>query len=198
MKIVFGVVACLVVSVSGLCLVNSVRPDLYTNFLGFSLFEVFLPLTLPFIIVAIVYVLNMFWREKKENRKHVLGLLIIITLTIGLLVTQIPVRIAFAASQLQLEEVLTDLPESDDWRISINRRAGWFFIADYEEDYGDRRVYLIADRRGDGAVLVTYGFCRGTETDCLSPNEHTDYEGAGYKATKLGDGWYWFRFSENW
>ena len=119
------------------------------------------------------------------------------TITVLMLITTyaalrfyIPRRIAFFSCRSSFQ-VIVDGGVVDN--REFNRRIGPFRIDECLIDNRGGtyfRVYSGAD--GIGPDIISYGFC-------YNPNgSGSPFGAAHYRISRLGNGWYWFRASDDW
>lgn len=105
----------------------------------------------------------------------------------------VPRRIAFAASRPAFEQMLVQATPSEYGGTALNRRLGIFIVDEYAADPRGGvyfRVYRGSD--GIGPDQTSYGFVH-------EPNQKgTPFGAAKYRYFRLGEGWYWYRASDDW
>lgn len=102
----------------------------------------------------------------------------------------IPRRIAFSACHSSFQRIVDGGAVNDR---EFNRGIGPYRIDEcLVDDLGGTyfRVYSGAD--GMGPDVMSYGFC-------YNPNpDSSPFGAAHYRTFRLGNGWYWFRASDDW
>jgi hypothetical protein len=122
--------------------------------------------------------------------KYTAIMLLILITTYAALQFYIPRRIAFAACRSSFQQIVDGgVVENREF----NRRIGPYLIdVCLVDDRGGSyfRVYSGAD--GIGPDVMSYGFC-------YEPNrDGSPFGAAHYRTFRLGNGWYWFRASDDW
>lgn len=149
-------------------------------------------------VVALVGLIVLARRRKLRavrvpwGRAAVVGALLFGTYV--LLKFYVPRRVAFAASRASFERMVPQAPPSPARGVApLNTRLGIYSVDAYAADPRGGvyfRVYSGAD--GFGPDRMSYGFAH-------RPNPTgTPFGAARYRTFPLGDGWYWFRASDDW
>ena len=120
---------------------------------------------------------------------HAAAILAMLFVTYAALRFYIPRRIAFASCRSSFQQIadngLTNNPE-------FNRRIGPYYVDEClidERGGAYFRVYSGAD--GIGPDVMSYGFC------CDPNRDGSPFGAAHYRTFRLGNGWYWFRASDD-
>ncbi|HEX8325660.1 MAG TPA: hypothetical protein VF595_17280 [Tepidisphaeraceae bacterium] len=112
--------------------------------------------------------------------------------TYALLSFYVPRRFAFIVSQASFDAVARQSTVTSDTPIQLNRRLGLFWVDEYATDTRGGtyfRVYQGGD--GIGPDTMSWGFA-------FQPNAvGTPFGSARYLTRPLGNGWYWFRASND-
>jgi hypothetical protein len=160
----------------------------------------FIAVVIGFFIVPIIFAaigVFLFFQYRRGNLRSAefpwkyaaISLLILIT-TYAALRFYIPRRIAFAVCRPSFQQIV-DGGVVDN--REFNRRIGPYRIDEcLIDDRGGSyfRVYSGAD--GIGPDVMSYGFCYHPHRD------GSPFGAAHYRTFRLGDGWYWFRASDDW
>jgi hypothetical protein len=142
-------------------------------------------------------VLACLWRvgrlgRLRELRIHAVVAVAMLVCTYGLLKFYVPRRVAFAFSRSSFQQYLDNSAQKAN-AVPLNERVGLYVVDEYAADARGGtyfRVYSGAD--GIGPDLMSYGFC-------YRPNATgTPFGAAHYRTFRLGNGWYWFRASDDW
>ena len=187
------------VAVSIVCIV-ALAASIYPGVLNDVLFGALLLSVIAVPIIAIVGVCTFGWLVWQGRLRRVTipwrqgGVALLMLLgTYTLLRFYVPRRIAFMASRSAFQRLVEQAPEADNGTISLNRRLGIYLVDEYSTDPRGGiyfRVYSGAD--GIGPDVMSYGFC-------YNPNSNGSPFGASqYRTFKMGNGWYWFRASDDW
>ncbi len=146
----------------------------------------------PVVLVALAVFVFIQYRRGNDQFpwKYVTITLLILFTTYAALRFYIPRRIAFAACRTSFQK-LVDGGVVDD--RELNRRIGPYIVDEcLIDDRGGTyfRVYSGAD--GIGPDVMSYGFC-------YTPNrDGSPFGAAHYRTFRLGNGWHWFRASDDW
>ena len=180
-------VVCLVV------LAISIYPGWLNDLFTFAVLLGFL--VVPVVLAALfIFVLIQYRRGNLRldefPLKYILITLLMLCTTAIALRFYIPRRIAFATCRSSFQ-LIVDGGIVDD--REFNRRIGPYQIDEcLIDDRGGTyfRVYSGAD--GIGPDVMSYGFC-------YNPNrDGSPFGAAQYRTFRLGNGWYWFRASDDW
>lgn len=122
--------------------------------------------------------------------KHAAITLAMLFITYTALRFYIPRRIAFASYRSSFQQ-LVDGGVVDD--REFDRRIGPYYIdACLVDDRGGLYFRVYSGAAGIGPDVMSYGFC-------YNPNrDGSPFGAAQYRTFRLGDGWYWFRASDDW
>ena len=122
---------------------------------------------------------------------HIGAVVLMLFVTYAAFKFYVPRRIAFAWSRAAFQQIVDDAAEKKD-DPDFNRRVGPYFVDEFLHDERGGaylRVYVGFD--GIGPDVMSYGFC-------YEPNRDGSPFGADeYRTFRLGDGWYWFRASDD-
>ena len=114
-------------------------------------------------------------------------------LTLGLLRYYIPRRLVFPITRAAFQQLVQQAPVSTYRGKPLNQHLGIFFVDEYAADSRGGvyfRTYVGHD--GIGPDQMSYGFA-------YQPNPRgTPFGAARYIVRPLGQGWYWFRASDDW
>ena len=116
-------------------------------------------------------------------------LLMLIT-TYGMLRFYIPRRIAFASCRSSFQQIVDGGVVDNS---EFNRRIGPYRIDQcVTDDRGGTYFRVYSGSDGIGPDVMSYGFC-------YNPNhDGSPFGAAHYQTFRLGNGWYWFRASDDW
>lgn len=190
LAVVLVLLACL------LALTSSVYPGVLNDL-------VFLAILLSFIVAPVVGIIGsitlfvLVWRGRLKGAAirwgHVAAVIAILFGTYILLKKYVPRRIAFATSRSAFEQLVAQAPASDCQGSTLDKRLGVYRVDEYAADPRGGvyfRVYSGSD--GIGPDVMSYGFC-------YNPNpEGTPFGAAHYRRFRMGNGWCWFRASDDW
>jgi len=149
----------------------------------------------PVILIVIAIVVYIQYRRGNMRSVRVPWRYVTVTLallffTYGALRLYVPLRIAFASCRSTFQHIV-DNGVADNH--SFKRNIGPYVVDECLVDArgGEYfRVYSGAD--GLGPDVTSYGFCH-------NPNrEGSPFGAARYGTFRLGNGWYWFRASDDW
>ena len=125
-----------------------------------------------------------------ELRRHAVLALAMLAATYGLLRYYVPRRMAFELSRSSFQAYLDNSGQNTN-PVSLKKRVGLYVVDDYVTDPRGG-IYFRVHSGGFGPDVMSYGFC-------YRPNSAgTPFGDAHYRAFRLGDGWYWFRVSDDW
>jgi hypothetical protein len=122
--------------------------------------------------------------------RHAAISLAILVVSYGLLRYYVPRRVAFALSQSSFQAYLDGSVENGT-SVTLKTRVGLYFVDEYVTDPRGG-TYFRVNSATDGPDVTSYGFC-------YCPNSTgTPFGAADYRTFRLGNGWYWFRVSDDW
>jgi hypothetical protein len=174
--------------------------SVYPGVLNDLLFIAVLLAAIAVPVIGIVAVIVLIVLACQGRLKHMrlpwklAGILFAILLcTYMLLKFYIPRRIAFAASRASFEQLLVQAPVSQYPAMPLNRWLGVYRVDAYAADSrGGVYFRVYSGNDGLGPDRMSYGFA-------YKPNmQGTPFGAAEYRVFSLGNGWYWFRASDDW
>lgn len=134
------------------------------------------------------------------NRIHQIALpwgstAIVLAIVLGTYVSlkfYLPRRIAFSLSRQAFRQAMRQMPTSEFPQL-LNRRLGIYQVDEYAADpRGGFYFRVYRGRDGIGPDTMSYGFV-------YQPNgSGTPFGAARYRLYRLGNGWCWFRASNDW
>ncbi len=130
------------------------------------------------------------WRAGEFPWRYATVTLLMLITTYCALRLYIPRRVAFAACRSSFQRLVDEGAVNDR---EFNRRIGPYRIDEclVDERGGTYfRVYSSLD--GIGPDEMSYGFCHEPNPD------GSPFGAADYQTFRLGNGWYWFRASNDW
>lgn len=162
---------------------------------------VFLALLLSpaFLLLLIVLSVLLFWVAKTGRyrfpafpRRHITLAALVLFGTYGLIKFYIPRRIAFAIYRPQFQQLVADAPSRDRY-FNLNEWLGIYYVDAYATDSrGGHYFRVYRGVAGFGPDTMSYGFCFNANP------EGTPFGNAHYRTYRLGNGWEWFRASDDW
>ena len=196
MKVARNLAVVLTALVCLLALAISVYPGVLNDLM-------FLLILLSFVVVPVVGIIGaitLLVLARRGRLKgaaipwgHAVAVVAILFGTYVLLKLYVPRRIAFAASRSAFQRLVAEAPTSDHHGTALNKRLGIYRVDEYAADPRGGvyfRVHSSSD--GIGPDVMSYGFCH-------NPNpKSTPFGAAHYRVSWLGNGWYWFRASDDW
>lgn len=190
LMVVFTTVICIA------ALTTSIYPGVLNEllFLGFLLSFLVVPVVGIGAVVAVLFLARKGQlRGLRVPWTQIATIVAILFSTCVMLKFYIPRRITFAMSQASFEQLVPQATLSEYQGIPLGRRVGVYEVDEYAADPRGGvyfRVYSGSD--GIGPDQMSYGFV-------YEPNQNgTPFGAARYRLFRLGEGWYWFRASDDW
>lgn len=161
---------------------------------------VILSLILSPILAFLLIVLSvlLFWATKTGRyrlpvfpRRQIILVMMLLIGTYGLIKFYIPRRIAFALHRPQFQQLVTNTLR--DGYFELNEWLGIYYVDEYATDSrGGYYFRAYQGFAGFGPDTMSYGFCFDANP------EGTPFGNAHYQTYPLGNGWEWFRSSNDW
>ncbi len=193
-RIGFNLLLTIAIFISSLTLLLSIYPGIMNGlamFMGIAL--LWLLLIGGIGIAAIALWLRRADSSMKWGCRRLTTILLILAISSCLLKFYVPLRIGFFFSHSAFEGWLAAHPSSTSKPQLIDTKFGIYQVDEYfSGSRGDKyfRVYSHGD--GLSPDTISYGFS-------YQPNpEGSPFGAAGYNIYQLGDGWYWFKTSNDW
>ncbi len=125
--------------------------------------------------------------------KQAVVVLALLVCACGLMILNVPRRIAFATSRSSFEKFVPQATPSEYGGTVLNRCLGVYHVDQYAADPRGGvyfRVFSGAD--GIGPDVMSHGFAHKPNT------KGTPFGAASYGVYHLGNDWYWFCASDDW
>ena len=188
----FGKLTFVVIAVA--CLV-ALALSIYPGWLNDLLFIAILlcMFAVPILMVGVVVFLVIRFRRGDRHFpwKYATITLLVLFTTYFALRFYIPRRIAFAACRSSFQSLIDGGDVLDNH--SFDRRIGPYHVDKCRtDDRGGVYFRVYSGVYGIGPDIMSYGFC-------YKPNrDGSPFGAAHYRTFRLGEGWHWFRASDDW